>query len=153
MSCCAALYLKIDRNNKTAYTLGTMKYCTRKITAIVFVVALASLAGWFCVNLQGMQMSEGFLAMAMPAEMMDASYHYMNGVSHHAWVVCAFNCLSKSPQTIVAKKFSVDALADFLPDVFDNQTSRLLADSSGVADFSKPRPPVPDILSSVFKKE
>jgi hypothetical protein len=151
--CCAAFYLKVDRNNKTAYTLGTMKFYKQKIAVFGLIVALAYWAGWFCVNPQGARMMESSSAITMLSMLMVNGDHYMDGVSHSAWSTCVFNCLSKSPQILVAKKFSIDAGASFLPDVFDNQTTRLLADSSGLVDFSKTRPPAPDILSSVFKKE
>lgn len=130
-----------------------MKFYMQKIAVFGLVAAFAFLAGWFCTNPQGMQMPEDYSVAAMSAEMMNASYHYMNGSLHNTWSACVFNCLSKVPQTIAAKKFNVDSGAGFLLDVFDNQTTRLLADSSGLADFSKTRPPIPDTLFSVFKKE
>lgn len=130
-----------------------MNFYTRKIATMGLIAALVSLAGWFCVNSQGMQMPEGFSAMAMPSMSMASGDHYMYGVLHNTLSVCAFNCLNKSPEVVVAKKFSVDTDAGFLISIFDNQTPLLLADSSAPVDFSKTRPPVPDILSSVFKKE
>lgn len=123
-----------------------MKFYSQKIAAIGLIAVLVSLAGWFCVNPQGMQMSDDSFT-EMPARHDSQSrFSILNA--------CAINdCLSKLPQVVVIKKFSVDFDAGFLVSIFDNQTPRLLADSSGTSDFSKTRPPVPDILSSVFKKE
>jgi hypothetical protein len=130
-----------------------MKFYTQKIAVIGLVAVLASLAGWFCVNPQGARMTKSYSAITMPSMSMVNGDHYMDGVSHSTWSACVFNCLSKTLQTIVVKKFNVDSGAGFLSEIFDNQSTRLLADSSATADFSKTRPPVPDILASVFKKE
>jgi hypothetical protein len=112
-----------------------MKFYTQKIAVIGLVAVFASLAGWFCANPMAMQTMES------------------HRVFHMARNVCVVDCLSNSPQILAIKKFSVDVSSGFLANVFDNQTTYLLADSSGLADFSILRPPAPDILSSVFKKE
>lgn len=123
-----------------------MKFYSQKIAAIGLIAVLVSLAGWFCVNPQGMQMSDDSLAEMSARHDSQSRFSALNA--------CAVNdCLSKLPQVVVIKKFSVDFDAGFLVSIFDNQTPRLLADFSGTSDFSKTHPPVPDTLSSVFKKE
>lgn len=123
-----------------------MKFYSQKIAAIGLIVVLVSLAGWFCVNPQGMQMT---------GDSSGVHIKEIGGVLHSALNTCAVNdCLSKLPQVVVAKKFSVDFGVGFLASVIAiTRPPASLRELAFASEALRAGPPVPDILSSVFKKE
>lgn len=145
----------IATERKIVYTVLAMKYL-RKTTIISLVVALVSFAGGFCAHPMMTQAASADMVMGVSQNnaVSDTGETLcsFDGASHTI-DMCAFDCLSKTPQVVGTKKASIDTLQNCIIPSFENQSDQLSETSFGVAIFSGTHPPAPDILSSVVKIE
>lgn len=136
------------------YTVFTMNYLGRTIV-LSLVIALVSFAGSFCLR--------PMMVQAASADIAGVSLHTSDANSGGCVsepnaeisnkVVCTSDCVTTTPQTIVAKKVSIDGVQSFIADLSDVQNINFSESFFGAAGFSGTPPPSPDILSSVYKKE
>jgi hypothetical protein len=127
---------------------GVVKSLKKIIMGSVIAV-LAFFTSLFCVSpMTALAMEKSSLTSSMDGDMTTSA-------PVAAWNSCVFNCFNKASQAVNVKKFSVDSNVNILAAISYHQTfnSNSLVFSSGVIDFFGTPPPVPDILSSVFKKE
>ena len=138
-----------------------MKYI-RKIVASGLIGVLAAFVGGFCLHpmtAQAMETAPTMVGSASPVleseQMMDDGADTYLGNERPGTLsnLCVLACASKTPQAVAAKKFSVDWEANFFLHVSAVQAPLAAASSAGPAGPLNARPPAPDILSSVFKKE
>ncbi|MDO8565595.1 MAG: hypothetical protein Q7S04_00225 [Candidatus Moranbacteria bacterium] len=122
------------------------------------IVALASLAGSFCLHPMSVQAEGGdsidMSAMHMNEQGVVDSTHSMQSsdASAASMSTCTFDCISTMPQVTVTKKTSASSILA-LAAVSPVEQPRLLEFSSGPTDLTGTQPLPPDILFSVVKRE
>lgn len=165
---------------ETVYTEGVMPYL-RNTTISFLSVALALFAGGVCLmpmSAQAMEVSAASITMDMTdglnrgddiADTRSASVISVSQADTRAVVLedtaavtagnpcvvsAVVGCVSQPARAIAAQQVSGENGADLLAQAFgNNQLSPPLLFSSGATDLAGARPPLPNILSSVFKKE
>lgn len=139
--------------NKTVYTIAVMK-TMKKFIVGGLVVALVSFAGGFCLHPMVVQAADtDMISHEMSGVSTDSSVSYASNDVSHTFNPCVFDCVSKTPQVVNAKKFSVNFSISHIVGNVVVEGSSSSDFNTGPTDFDGVHPPSPDILSSVIKKE
>lgn len=124
-----------------------------KTIVLSLIVALASFAGGFCAHSMVAQAASIDVVAGVSQHTPDGGCVPEPSVEISNKVVCTSSCVTTTPQTIVAKKVSVDSAQNFIADVSYEQPVQFSESFFGSAGFSGTPPPSPDILFSVVKIE
>lgn len=139
--------------NKIVYTIAVMKTLKKFIVGNL-VVALVSFAGGFCVHPMAVQAADtDMISHEMSGMNTDSSVLSVHNDISHTFNTCVFDCVSKTPQAVDAKKFSAHFFVSSVVGTSVGENFSSSDSNIGPTDFDGVHPPSPDILSSVIKKE